>query len=461
MSIQNTTPTTADLVQRKTCTCGRSVMTGRECADCRKKRLTSQRWSANQAEPSAVPPIVYEVLGSPGQPLDVTARSFMEPRFGHDFSQVRVHTDAKAAESARAVNALAYTVGRDVVFGAGQYAPQTADGQRLITHELTHVVQQGERQDTSSSLVIAAENGSSEREAEAVARQVLRYGPVSAARAATPMMQRGRSGRTVSAATIPPVIYRQSQPIIQRRVSFNVIDWSATKLGPPTLQNGADPRFIDVPPTGQISISALVEVNGAATDPCADHEIGTTQTAWVAWTAAHYQGRNPGDGRINVRHRPPMPMRDPGPSGSIWYDLANVRKPGSCGDSVGIFHIDSPWHSIPKMRNNSAVAGNPLNFLRSYTRGLHLVTYLTARDPGGAFLREPLRFVYWNSLQDFTFTPNFANPLAMWAHRGQVQTNIGAKGRGVTADAPYSTTAGVNFGDHFNNSANWTIDEQP
>jgi hypothetical protein len=66
----------------------------------------------------------------------------MEARFGHDFGQVRVHTDAKAAESARAVNALAFTVGRNVVFGTGQYAPKTSAGQRLIAHELTHVGQQ-------------------------------------------------------------------------------------------------------------------------------------------------------------------------------------------------------------------------------------------------------------------------------------------------------------------------------
>ena len=63
-----------------------------------------------------MPPIVHEVLHSPGQPLDPATRAFMEPRFGHDFSTVRVHTDARAAASARTVNALAYTVGRDVVF---------------------------------------------------------------------------------------------------------------------------------------------------------------------------------------------------------------------------------------------------------------------------------------------------------------------------------------------------------
>ena len=78
-----------------------------------------------------------------GQPLPESVRNFFEPRFGHDFSKVRVHTDSKAAESARAVNAFAYTVGRDVVFGLGQFAPGTLEGRKLVAHELTHVVQQG------------------------------------------------------------------------------------------------------------------------------------------------------------------------------------------------------------------------------------------------------------------------------------------------------------------------------
>jgi len=69
----------------------------------------------------------------------------MGPRFGHDFSNVRVYTDTKAAESARAVNALAYTVGRNVVFGVGQYAPETSTGKKLLAHELAHVVQQSSK----------------------------------------------------------------------------------------------------------------------------------------------------------------------------------------------------------------------------------------------------------------------------------------------------------------------------
>lgn len=127
------------LLQRK-CACGQHTVAGDECAGCQKKRL--QRKVSNYAEPETVPPIVHEVLRSPGQPLDAGTRAFMEPRFGYDFSQVQVHTDARAAESARAVNALAYTVGRDVVFGAGRYAPGVDEGRRLLAHELTHTVQQ-------------------------------------------------------------------------------------------------------------------------------------------------------------------------------------------------------------------------------------------------------------------------------------------------------------------------------
>lgn len=88
------------------------------------------------------PPIVHDVLAQPGQPLDATARTFFEPRFGHDFSRVRVHADAQAAESAKAVNAIAYTVGSDIAFAAGQYRAGTIEGLRLLAHELTHVVQQ-------------------------------------------------------------------------------------------------------------------------------------------------------------------------------------------------------------------------------------------------------------------------------------------------------------------------------
>jgi LAS superfamily LD-carboxypeptidase LdcB len=81
-------------------------------------------------------------LRSGGQHLSAPTRAFFESRFGHDFSQVRVHTDSKAVEAARSLNAKAFTIGRDVVFGTGQYSPDTLGGRQLLAHELTHVIQQ-------------------------------------------------------------------------------------------------------------------------------------------------------------------------------------------------------------------------------------------------------------------------------------------------------------------------------
>ena len=93
-----------------------------ECDDCQGKKLSLQRSIENSElgtrNSDGVPRMVHEVLRSPGQPLDLQARAFFEPRFGQDFSRVRVHADAQAAESAAAVAAKAYTVGADLVFGA-------------------------------------------------------------------------------------------------------------------------------------------------------------------------------------------------------------------------------------------------------------------------------------------------------------------------------------------------------
>lgn len=112
-----------------------------------------------------VPPVVHEVLRTAGQPLDAPTRSFMGARFGYDFSRVRVFSDTRAAESAEAVNALAYTSGRNVVFGRGQYAPHTAEGRKLLAHELTHVMQQQNDADSSVPSVVGPAEAGEEAEA--------------------------------------------------------------------------------------------------------------------------------------------------------------------------------------------------------------------------------------------------------------------------------------------------------
>jgi hypothetical protein len=94
-----------------------------------------------QALAGPVPESVQQTIQSPGQALDLPTQMEMSERFGHDFSRVRVHADGQAAQSARAVDALAYTVGEHIVFGSGRYAPHTSAGRRLAAHELAHVAQ--------------------------------------------------------------------------------------------------------------------------------------------------------------------------------------------------------------------------------------------------------------------------------------------------------------------------------
>ncbi|MDR3415981.1 MAG: DUF4157 domain-containing protein [Nevskia sp.] len=105
-------------------------------------QLQAKRAAGRSPDSDVTPAVVDEALRSPGQPLDAATRAFMEPRFDHDFSRIRVHADSRAAASADAVRAQAYTVGNDIVFAAGSYAPFSPDGQRLLAHELTHSVQQ-------------------------------------------------------------------------------------------------------------------------------------------------------------------------------------------------------------------------------------------------------------------------------------------------------------------------------
>jgi Domain of unknown function (DUF4157) len=222
------TPIQTGLLQRKCNSCGQHTIAGGECTNCQPKsglqrkltigasndpleleadRITDRvmrmpepsiqrqmepeedeeegmvqrKAIANQVSPldqnqasSEVPPSVNEGLRSPGQPLDPATCAFMEPRFGQDFSQVRVHTDVESAESARAVDALAYTVKRDVVFGAGQYAPETSEGRKLLAHELTHVVQQeGQTKALTNKLSPSETNGLYEREADEIAKAVV------------------------------------------------------------------------------------------------------------------------------------------------------------------------------------------------------------------------------------------------------------------------------------------------
>jgi hypothetical protein len=183
----------AGILQRQ-CSCGQHTVAGGECKECKKKQSVLQRFARSGNAPETIPPVVDKVLASPGSHLDAATRHLMERSFSgnfsrtpalagaqaivigpaddnfehearrqaarvgsdtgaqsvrgpvsqarYDFAGVRVHTGGGAAAAARSVNADAFTLGDHIVFGNGQYAPETAAGRQLIAHELTHVVQQ-------------------------------------------------------------------------------------------------------------------------------------------------------------------------------------------------------------------------------------------------------------------------------------------------------------------------------
>jgi|KBSSwiStaDraftv2_1062776.scaffolds.fasta_scaffold04794_10 hypothetical protein len=183
--VQSPVAIASGVLQRK-CACGNHTIAGDKCDDCSKKSRLQRKLAigasndpleaeadriAHQAmtmsagqitrsgpprisrlsttsdrHPDVAPPSVDRALASPGRPLETALRLDMERRFGYDFSRVRVHANRQAIESARDVSAYAYTVGHDIVFGDGQYAPHTPAGRNLLAHELVHVAQQSESQ---------------------------------------------------------------------------------------------------------------------------------------------------------------------------------------------------------------------------------------------------------------------------------------------------------------------------
>ena len=190
------------LLQRQ-CACGTHTPGGGECHECAQKRL--QRKGATDAMPAQVPQAVHDVLGSPGRPLEPATRNWVEPRFGSDFSNVRVHDDSHAAESARAVGALAYTVGSHVVFDTHQYAPDTPAGRHLLAHELAHTLQDPGAGGLHASLAIGQPGDASEIAADLAADAVTRGERVSVSPTGGRVVRRQMRGCAASAGDSPDV----------------------------------------------------------------------------------------------------------------------------------------------------------------------------------------------------------------------------------------------------------------
>ena len=252
------TPAARPLLQRR-CACGAGGGGG-ECNECGRKKGELQQGELQRKQAGShavdeVPAAVHEVLQAPGQALGADVRAAMESGFGHDFSQVRVHADAHAAQSARAVDAAAYTVGRDVVFGTDQFAPGTSAGRRLLAHELAHVVQQGGRQ-ASGPLSIGAAGDVHEAQADRAAAQVVDH----------------PAGRPVLGASAPALQRAPAPP----------------GLGPQLLPQTRTAASIDVEPTDAISAkhAGLVDLAAQAGDGEGTIEVSASLTEAVTYDSA-------------------------------------------------------------------------------------------------------------------------------------------------------------------------------
>jgi hypothetical protein len=227
-------------VLRRACECGSH--TGQStCDSCGKKETLLQRNAATPSTAPLIPPIVNEVLQSPGHALDAQTRSSMESRFGRDFSRVRVHTNENAAESALAVSALAYTAGRNIVFGAGQYAPGTHAGTQLLAHELAHVVQQRHVSAGSLPTRISAPSDSDEVTAEQLSRSIL------------------EGGRSL------PAISMSSVPILSRTVIPRLVHCAAGTDGAPADPVDKLTSAVDTAESNARSASELLEDDATLT----------------------------------------------------------------------------------------------------------------------------------------------------------------------------------------------------
>ena len=332
-------PMTGRVLQRK-CACGNHCAVG-ECGGCKANRLSLQRSGGARNDMAEAPPIVHEVLRSPGQPLDRGTRALLEPRFGQDFSHVRLHTDSRAAESAQAVNASAYTVGRHVAFGAGQYAPGTRGGAELLAHELAHVVQQEGTLSTAPPALAPADD-SAERQADAVANRVAAGGTYEGTLSRTTGLR-----RKIMVDKSKDAIPRPGGKGIVKTNAQTIADYLTTLCGAgaPTVDSG----------TGAVGIGSSFCTRPQAT-------LWGVGMPWTTASPAEQSKTPAGCGCIcdlvNSAHVWTIRVDDASWPHTVFDDddAANGKKPGGTG---GMVFAPSP--NSPKLWGAATASGKELN----------------------------------------------------------------------------------------------------
>jgi hypothetical protein len=271
--VKTATPQSMESRLERDCDCASS---GETCSRCAGKKKHLQRKPSRVGAVTGFPPIVDDVLGSPGDPLETATRRAFEQRFDRDFSDVRIHTDRRAAESADAVNAKAYTVGSDLVFGHGQFAPSTPEGQRLVAHELTHVLQQ--RHGGSGW----APGEPHEREADAAAAAFGRPGPlpVVTTPSARGIARQPNDGSGSSGSTGPTVTPAIKQALIEElqrvRLSEN-FEKTTKKAG--TVQINPLDATTRQHANRTVAVAAIIKPDGTVSYESAHFDEGMTQDA--------------------------------------------------------------------------------------------------------------------------------------------------------------------------------------
>ena len=195
-------------IQRKCAVCeeDENKKINRKCFHCEEEeRIQMKKESIGSATMTASS-TVQDVINSRGQPLDVGTRGFMESRFGFDFGNVQIHNDALSHQSSADINALAYTHANHVVFGAGQYKPNTKVGKHLLAHELTHVVQQSTIKTNEDIIRINEPGDSFEKEADTAAIES-GHKTHSASRVLSPMIQRSFGSMLLDVALFIPRLF--------------------------------------------------------------------------------------------------------------------------------------------------------------------------------------------------------------------------------------------------------------
>ena len=398
------TPPPSDFALQRQCGCGNHPAAVGGCESCRQRRPTVQRAALGPSPANAVPPIVHEVLRSPGQPLAGRTRALMEPRFGHDFSRVRVHTDAKAAESARAVNALAYTRGPDVVFAAEQYRPGTDEGRRLMAHELTHVVQQdGQPSVPSPALVTGPVDSPSEREADRIVDTVGRdLG-----------LRESTSAQAHPGYSSVPAIQSKTSSMIQRAVRFSpnnplTIDhWTA---GATTIA-ADEATVVD----GDFEATADIHAEADTAAELANWEVGFLQNAQVTWDRTYWT-RADADGRGRFLERkmrvPAAPLRDHLTDAIVWAapgEFADVasRAGGGTSADIGLTSTDAP--NTPLDTHGSSVDGadasDGTDNIFQHRERWNFVSFVSAHNTSTDEWRH-LELIYWSAQTSVDFAPD-------------------------------------------------------